>query len=117
MRALLVLLAAMSLSACGGGPGTSAGSATTEGTPKPQESVQDVVDRCIGEAASNMDRTDEYDGMHEAEALVIAEDRSGGRVVAREGDCLGRSRDLRDGRVNFVVSDGKVVWGAIERVR
>ena len=62
----------------------------------------------------NIQSTDEYVGMTEAEALERARTKFGGRVAARDGECLGRSRDLADGRVNLVVVDGEVVSAAVE---
>lgn len=97
------LLIVLALTACGTQASTSAGkdSRTTAGS-----------DCLTGER--NMQSTDEYVGMTEAEALERAQAKAGGRVAARDGECLGRSRDLADGRVNLVVVDGEVVSAAVE---
>jgi hypothetical protein len=81
------------------------------------ESVTGVVERCMG-AERNVEPTDEYNGLSKDEALAQANADSdgGGRVVARDEECLGRSRDLRSGRVDFVVQDGNVVWAGVERL-
>lgn len=99
------------LTACGGDPSLSAGTAQE----RDADSV--LVERCFG-AEPNVLTTDEYNEMSEDGALVQARTQSegGGRVIARDDKCLGRSRDLRSGRVNFVVQDGVVVWAAVERL-
>lgn len=74
-----------------------------------------AASRCLtGEP--NMHATDDYIGMSEAQALGQAQEASGGRVVERDGVCTGRDQDLRDGRVNLVVVDGRVTYAAVERL-
>jgi hypothetical protein len=110
MRLSPVLLMTAVLSACGGAAATSGNGELPAGP-----TAAEVASKCVG-AEANMRQADEYVGMTEADALALAQTREGGRVVARDADCLGRTRDLREGRANFILSDGRVVWAAVERL-
>ena len=111
MRWLAAGLLLVLSGACAGGP------VPSSQTPQESSSATAVLERCLG-GEQDVETTDQYDGLSEGEALVQANADSdgGGRVVAREEECLGRSRDLRSGRVNFVVQDGSVVWDGVERL-
>jgi hypothetical protein len=83
-----------------GGPGEGAGLAA-------------FIARCVG--AEQPALTPEYVGLTEDEARRVvprdlAEPIREFRVVGRDGDCLGRTRDLRSDRVNFLIVDGKILW-------
>jgi hypothetical protein len=108
-RLLLGLPLVAALNGCGG--------QADVGTAGTQPSPTTLAEQCLG-AVQNLEETDEYEGMPEAEALERARAGSegGGRVVARNNECVGTSRDLRHGRVNFVVEDGAVAWAAVERL-
>jgi hypothetical protein len=111
MRLALVLSMTAMLSACGGSTAATLGS--SQAPPGPTHG--EVVSACL-DAETDMHGTDQYVGMMEVDALNLAAQRQGGRVVGRDGDCLGRSRDLREGRVNFIISNGHVVWVGVERL-
>jgi hypothetical protein len=98
MRRLLMLLAVlMTAAACA--TGGAAKSPASAGPLRP----------CLVD--DDMERSDSYVGMSEAEARRTA---AHVRVVRRDGECLGTSRDLRPGRVNLVVVDMKVTYAATE---
>lgn len=53
---------------------------------------------------------EEFVGLSEDEAAERVTTSGGLRVVARDGECLGRNDDFRTDRVNVIVQDGIVVW-------
>lgn len=103
-QVFLPLLVALTLTGCG-----------AEATGVQQAVESPAGSSCLG-GETDMQPTDKYVGMTETEALQRAQVESGGRVIARDGECLGRSRDVRDRRVNLVVMDGRVVSAAVERL-
>ena len=73
----------------------------------------DFIGRCVGGEEATPAR--EYVGLGEDEATRTKQRVSAGtvnvvRVIGRDGECLGRSRERRDDRVNLLVSSGNVVW-------
>ena len=108
-RIPVTILVLLLLSACG------AEAASGAGSPLPAASASSAS-RCLS-SEPDMKATDDYSGMSEEKALALAERRATGRVVERDGECLDRTDDLRHGRVNFVVVDGRVVHAAVEQLR
>ena len=108
-RIAVTILVLLLLSACGAGGTSGAGSPSSAASAT-------SVPRCLS-SEPHMAATDDYSGMSEAKALALAEQRASGRVVERDGGCLDRTDDLRPGRVNFVVVDGRVVYAAVEQLR
>lgn len=73
-----------------------------------------LLDRCIG--GDNSERAEEYIGLTESEAMALADQRGEPlRVVGRDVSCQPIDFDLRPGRVNVLVQDGRVVAAAVEQ--
>ena len=80
------------------------------------ENDSSQVDEPAGEPADEPnDDTEQYVGLTEEEALALAEDNNTtARVVERDGESLPVTMDLRPGRLNLVIEDGKVASVTVE---
>lgn len=68
------------------------------------------VERCVG--GGQHDLAPEHLGLTEDELRTRLAGVVEWRPVGRDGECLGRRRDLRPERVNVVLEHGRVVWAA-----
>lgn len=76
-----------------------------------------IFDKMTHQGGDKSDSADEqkYIGLKEDEALEQAEeDGKSARVVERDGESLTVTMDLRQGRLNFTVEDGKVTGVTVE---
>jgi hypothetical protein len=74
--------------------------------------LRDFVEKCIA-GERNISATDTFVGLTEKE-LSLRRSPLIARIVGRDGQCLDRTDDLRPGRLNLIIQDGKVVWAGIE---
>lgn len=66
------------------------------------------IDRCVGLTKEPV--AAEVIGLTEHQVELFLGSDTDRRVIARDGKCLGHTRDLRPERVNLLVQDGKVIW-------
>lgn len=82
---------------------------TPSGAPVLTAQQQAFVDACVGQ--ENAAPAPQYVGMAEAQANPADSYRPyPTRVVGRDGECLGRTNDLRGDRVDLIVESGRVIW-------
>lgn len=65
------------------------------------------INRCV--SGERQDLAPEYVGRSE-QVLTTARFVVPARVVGRDGECLGRTRDLQLDRLNFIIRDGIIIW-------
>lgn len=76
-----------------------------------QDSPGAFTERCVGADRGQAGPVEGYVGVSEAEIdRQVARVAPDIRVLGRNGECLGRTRDLRPERINVLIAGGTVIW-------
>lgn len=74
-------------------------------------------DESTGKSATDAEIREAYIGLSEEDAIARAESEDRPvRVVARDDEQINSTTDLRDGRLNLTIKDGKVASVEVERI-
>lgn len=78
---------------------------------------EEALQSSDGNKAPDTNDAQQYIGLDEEAAMKLAEkNNETARVVERDGEALTVTMDLREGRLNFTVKDGKVTGVDVETV-
>ena len=89
----------------------------TVSTPDQQQTEESTNDQTDDQANEPGDDAQRYIGLPETDAMAqAAESNTPARVIERDGESLPATMDLRPGRLNFTVEDGRVSDVYVEAV-
>lgn len=89
----------------------------TVSTPDQQQTEESTNDQTDDLANEPGDDAQRYIGLPETDAMAqAAESNTPARVIERDGESLPATTDLRPGRLNFTVEDGRVSDVYVEAV-